>query len=100
MNSKNVDLESDSLLVVNWLNFNRGLYLSILDVWEDIISFVAFFSIWVYHVFREVNGIADFFGKSGARGASCHFDPCNVPNEVKGFFRREKVGCCYLRCKQ
>lgn len=67
LNSKDVDLESNPLLVVNWLNSKRGLYLSILDVWVDIISFMAFFSIWVSHVLREVNDISDIFGRSGAR---------------------------------
>ncbi|KAF5475310.1 hypothetical protein F2P56_007124 [Juglans regia] len=94
MNIHKVVVETDSLLVVNWLNNETQPPLQYRELLEGILKLrndMMFCK--VSHVYREANSLADGLANYGARGNNASFScPSQLPKHLLAIYALDSAG--------
>ncbi|XP_041016201.1 uncharacterized protein LOC121258725 [Juglans microcarpa x Juglans regia] len=95
-----VDLELDSIIVLQWIkNLRCGLWY-FEDYWEEITTILAGLNFNISHIYRQGNSPADFLARIGANGYSCIWNKfSDLPFLLKGLLKIDKLGQPYLKIK-
>ncbi|XP_042987275.1 uncharacterized protein LOC122315428 [Carya illinoinensis] len=93
-----VEIEMDSMLVLNWLRTQRCGLWYMEDYWEEIQSRLANRHVSFAHCYRESNSVADGFAKMGAKGISGSWSSLSeLPASIRGNIRLDRGGLPYIR---
>lgn len=99
-NLLDIEVESDSKVLINWLLGHGSCPWFLHDIWEQIVELKVSFSISFRHVYWELNQVADGLAKLGAQGMVWIFDSHNdLACEVRGALALDRAGIPYLHCK-
>ncbi|XP_040988931.1 uncharacterized protein LOC121236547 [Juglans microcarpa x Juglans regia] len=94
-----IEVEMDSLLIVNWLEKKRCGIWYLEDYWEEILQILSSLRLKIRHVYRECNAEAGFLARLASRqhfGMWVHLR--DVPHQLKGILRVDKLGLPAMRC--
>jgi len=93
-----VEIELDSLLVLNWLKNQRCGLWYMEDYWDEIQSRLAGINVSFVHCYRECNSVADGLAKMGANGITgAWLSLPELPPSIRGNIRLDRGGLPYLR---
>ncbi|XP_042954647.1 uncharacterized protein LOC122291062 [Carya illinoinensis] len=96
-----VEIELDSMLVLNWLRNNRCGLWYMEDYWDEIQSRLAGLHVSLGHCFRECNSVADGFAKLGANGQTMLWSSLSeLPAHIRGMslFALRYFSCLIFVC--
>ncbi|XP_042954602.1 uncharacterized protein LOC122291016 [Carya illinoinensis] len=80
-----VEIELDSMLVLNWLRNKRCGLWYMEDYWDEIQSRLAGLHVSLGHCFRECNSVANGFAKLGANGQTVFWSSLSeLPAHIRG----------------
>lgn len=86
-------VETDSLLVVNWLNQKKKPPWQHIELWYDILSLSSFMNFQIIPSFRKGIGVADGLAKLGADGLDASFSSATqLRKHLYGIFLTDKSG--------
>ncbi|XP_040994255.1 uncharacterized protein LOC121240788 [Juglans microcarpa x Juglans regia] len=93
-----VDIESDSLVCVSWIQKKYCGVWYLEDFWEEAKRLFEGADFVIAHVYPEGNAPADYLAKMGARGSTCVWRSLlHVPRLLKDLIRTDKLSLPYLR---
>ncbi|KAF5450403.1 hypothetical protein F2P56_030761 [Juglans regia] len=93
-----VEIELDSMLVLNWLRNQRCGLWYMEDYWDEIQSRIAGLNVSLVHCYRECNSVSDGFAKMEAKGQSgSWFSLSALPAPIRGNIRLDRGGLPYIR---
>ncbi|KAJ0094336.1 hypothetical protein Patl1_15029 [Pistacia atlantica] len=93
-----LNIESDSTLVVSWLSSRKCTAWYLWDYWDELLSLLREVHFIISHQFLEGNTAADFLARRGEEGNSITFlEFMSLPRELKGIIRMDKAGLPQLR---
>ncbi|XP_041025254.1 ribonuclease H-like [Juglans microcarpa x Juglans regia] len=93
-----VEIELDSMLVINWLRSQRRGLWYMEDYWEEIQSRLAGLHVSFVHCYQESNSVADDFAKLGAKGLTGSWTSLSeLPAHIRGNFRLDRGGLPYVQ---
>ncbi|KAJ0086550.1 hypothetical protein Patl1_07518 [Pistacia atlantica] len=93
-----LNIESDSTLVVSWLSSRKCTAWYLWDYWDELLSLLREVHFIISHQFREGNtAVTSSLGR-GEEGNSITFlEFMSLPRELKGILRMDKAGLPQLR---
>lgn len=92
-----VDIEMDSMVVINWLQQGQCRLWYLEDYWDVTLQGLQELNCSISHIFREGNAPAELLAKLGAQGASNIWTKGSCRRSLEdGFFWTSSV---YLICK-
>lgn len=95
----NLEIELDSLLIVNWLKQGLCGLWYLFNYWEEIQRYLAEMFVTIQHVYRECNAAANFLALLGAEGTNKNWHQyMELPHRLRGILKIDKVGLPALRC--
>ncbi|CAI9785060.1 unnamed protein product [Fraxinus pennsylvanica] len=98
MGINRLEVELDSLIIVNWLKRKVCGIRYLEDYWEEIQYLLSIISCRVQHIHREGNSVADILSKLGASSVSyIWMDSIAIPSSVRGALRMDKLDIPNLR---
>lgn len=93
-----VEIEMDSMLVIDWLQVKKCRLWYLEDYWEEVLYLLDRLRFSMNHAYREINSAADGLARMGAKGGnSLWFSFSKLPMVIKGIIRLEKIGYPYMR---
>ncbi|PKU77475.1 Putative ribonuclease H protein [Dendrobium catenatum] len=94
----NVVIEVDALSLIQLLNNNIMCYPDFFYIMRKIKSLMAGLNFSLVHIFREGNACADFLAKKGSLLDDVEaFSSINIPQQLCGLVRLDKLGLPYIR---
>ncbi|XP_042974906.1 receptor-like protein 34 [Carya illinoinensis] len=97
MGVAHIDLESDSMMVVRWLKASRCEVWYLEEFWEELMEMLKEIEFQVSHIYREGNVAADFLARLGAKGLNKQWLSRDIPSNLRGILRMDKLGFPSLR---
>ncbi|KAG2664954.1 hypothetical protein I3760_16G106800 [Carya illinoinensis] len=93
-----VDIESDSLIYVSWVQKKHCGVWYLEDYWEETMRLYEGRDFAIHHVYREGNAPADFLAKMGAQSSILVWRSLlHVPKLLKSLIRMDKLSLPYVR---
>ncbi|KAK4721889.1 hypothetical protein R3W88_012122 [Solanum pinnatisectum] len=91
---KNVDIESDSMIIINMINDHSNVNCHIVYLIGQINSLKRNGNYKFQHCYREVNNLADYLANMGEKGRKYTFftQNSNIPNELKNWLKNDIEG--------
>ncbi|KAK0578412.1 hypothetical protein LWI29_009957 [Acer saccharum] len=95
---RNLLVESDSKVVVGWLNSGICNLWYMWDFWEEILYLFRTMNCCIHHIYREANMVADFLVKEGANSRIMDFDGDDIGiGRLQGLLQTNYLEMPYLR---
>ncbi|KAK0578668.1 hypothetical protein LWI29_014125 [Acer saccharum] len=95
---RNLLVESDSKVVVGWLNSGICNLWYMWDFWEEILYLFRTMNCRIHHIYREANMVADFLVKEGANSRIMDFDGDDIGiGRLQGLLQTNYLEMPYLR---
>ncbi|KAJ0018521.1 hypothetical protein Pint_09996 [Pistacia integerrima] len=93
-----LNIESDSSLIVSWLSSRKCTAWYLWDYWDDLLILLRDVHFTITHQLREGNSAADFLTRRGEEGNNNTFlDFNSLPRKLKGILWLDKAGLPQLR---
>lgn len=97
---KNVMIESDSQVLVNWLRSGVCTLWFMWDFWEKIKELYCLLECSVSHIFREANMVANYIAKEGVNGICRTVTGHNIgTGTLRGLLWTNALEIPYIRMK-
>lgn len=91
-----VDIEIDSMVLINWFKQGRCRVWYLEDYWDMILQGLQELNFYLSHIFREGNSPADFMAKLGVHGESKIWNnERELLQKFRGWIRLDKLGLPY-----
>ncbi|KAG6673010.1 hypothetical protein I3842_16G088800 [Carya illinoinensis] len=100
MGYNHIDIECDSVVVVDWITSRKCSVWYLWDFWEQLRSMLEGLNFSIKHFYREGNQVAYALARCGAMGENKLFSDCfQLPRDIRGLYRLDKMGVAYFRRK-
>ncbi|XP_038686642.1 uncharacterized protein LOC119986160 [Tripterygium wilfordii] len=98
----NLLVESDSLIVINILSESMSCPWNLIYLKRAIAKNCMSLDINFKHVYRELNGVADFVASkaSNSKVSTVYDNFCNLPPTVKGLLQMDRLGIPAFRIRK
>lgn len=91
-------METDSLILARCFTLGRKVPWALLDIWMDIKQLCEVIHVYVSHVFREGNKLADTLAKIGSMGINAFYaSEMDLPKYAFGIWKMDKLGFSNFR---
>ncbi|KAK0585848.1 hypothetical protein LWI29_034921 [Acer saccharum] len=95
---QNLLVQSDSKVVVGWLNSGICNLWYMWDFWEEILYLFRALNCRIHHIYREANMVANFLAKESANSRIMDFDRDDIGiGRLGGLLRTDYLEMPYLR---
>ena len=94
----NVEVETDSILVYNWVSKKDKIPVKYSFMLQDVIQLMELIVLKMDYVYREGNITADSLAKNGAKGVTeVYFGELELPKLIYGAYKTESAGVKNIR---
>lgn len=91
-------LESNSKVILGWINFEKCNLWYFWDYWDDIKQFFSELNCNIHHIFRETNMVVDYLAKEGTYNLCKYITDCDIGGgTLRGLLHTDYWGLPYIR---